>query len=153
LIPLFMRVDPPWQVLSLADAVFGALVGAGFLWMVRTAFFLLRGYEGMGLGDVKLMGMIGAFVGAKLTLLTIMGGSVLGMIVGISVAPFLYRKKKQYWLVRGRSEAIARQRAKLAAFRNRLPFGVFLGGAALLLMFFGHQLLDWYWYQMVGAPR
>jgi leader peptidase (prepilin peptidase) / N-methyltransferase len=153
LLPLFIHFDLPWQILSLMDAAFGALVGAGFLWMVRTAFFLLRGYEGMGLGDVKLMGMIGAFVGAKVALLSILGGSMLGMIVGLSVAPVLYRKKKQYWLVRRKSGPVARQRAKLAAFRNRLPFGVFLGGAALLLMFFGHQVLDWYWYQMAGAPR
>jgi leader peptidase (prepilin peptidase)/N-methyltransferase len=153
LIPFVFHASPPWQVLSVADALFGALVGAGFLWIVRLAFFLLRGYEGMGLGDVKLMGMIGTFLGAKLTLVSILGGSVLGMIVGLSIAPILYRRKKQYWLVRGRKEQVARERAKLAAFRNRLPFGVFLGGAALLLMFFGHQLLDWYWYQMVGAPR
>ena len=154
LIPLFFReanLSP--LLLSFADAAFGALIGAGFLWIVRFAFFLLRGYEGMGLGDVKLMGMVGAFVGAKITLLSILTGSVLGTVIGIGIAPFLYRKKKQYWLARKKSEAIASARAKRAAFRNRLPFGVFLGGAALLLMFFGHQLLDWYWYQVAGAPR
>jgi len=153
LIPLFFRISPPAWQLSLADACFGALVGAGFLWAVRVGFFLLKGYEGMGLGDVKLMGMIGAFVGAKITLLSIFVGSVLGAVIGVGIAPFLYRKKKNYWLARRKSDAIASERAKRAAFRNRLPFGVFLGGAALLLMFFGHQVMDWYWYQMMGASR
>lgn len=153
LIPLFTHTDPPWRVLSFADALFGAFIGASFLWAVRFGFFVLRGYEGMGLGDVKLMGMIGAFVGAKVTLLSILGGSVMGTLIGVGIAPFLYRKKKQYWLARRKSVAVANERAKRAAFRNRLPFGVFLGGSALLLMFFGHQILDWYWYQVAGAPR
>jgi leader peptidase (prepilin peptidase) / N-methyltransferase len=153
LIPLVWHYDPPWRVLSLSDALLGALIGAGFLYAVRLGFYLLRGYEGMGLGDVKLMGMVGAFVGAKITLLSILGGSVLGTFIGIGIAPFLYRKKKKYWLARRRSDGVASERAKRAAFRNRLPFGVFLGGAALLLMFFGHQILDWYWYNLAGAPR
>jgi len=153
LIPLFFHVSPPPLLMSFADALFGAAIGAGFLWAVRIGFFLLRGFEGMGLGDVKLMGMIGAFVGAKITLLSILFGSVLGAVIGIGIAPFLYRKKKSYWLARRKSDAVATERAKRAAFRNRLPFGVFLGGAALLLMFFGHQILYWYWYQVAGAPR
>jgi leader peptidase (prepilin peptidase)/N-methyltransferase len=153
LIPLFFHYTPPERLLSFADALLGALMGAGFLWIVRFGFFVVKGYEGMGLGDVKLMGMVGAFVGAKITLLSILGGSILGTVIGVGIAPFLYRKKKKYWLARRKSDAVASERAKRAAFRNRLPFGVFLGGAALLFMFFGHQLLDWYWYSVVGAPR
>jgi leader peptidase (prepilin peptidase)/N-methyltransferase len=153
LIPLFWHYEPNWRVLSFSDAVLGAVIGGGFLWAVRFGFYLLRGYEGMGLGDVKLMGMVGAFVGAKITLLSILGGSVLGTFIGLGIAPFLYRKKKNYWLARRKPDAVASERAKRAAFRNRLPFGVFLGGAALLLMFFGHPVLDWYWYHVAGAPR
>jgi leader peptidase (prepilin peptidase) / N-methyltransferase len=146
-VPWFFQVHPSWRLLSLGDALLGAAVGGGFLWAVRAGFFLARGYEGMGMGDVKLMAMIGAFLGMRITLVSIFAASVLGVLIGVGVAPYLYAKKKRYWLARRRPEAVARERAKRAAFRNRLPFGVFLGLAALLLMFFGHQLLAWYWQQ------
>jgi leader peptidase (prepilin peptidase)/N-methyltransferase len=146
-VPWLFHVQPSWRLLSLGDALLGAAVGGGFLWAVRAGFFLAKGYEGMGMGDVKLMAMIGAFLGMRITLVSIFAASVLGVVIGVGVAPYLYAKKKRYWLARRRSEAVARERAKRAAFRNRLPFGVFLGLAALLLMFFGHQLLAWYWQQ------
>ncbi len=54
---------PPTPVLSLADSLLGAAAGSGFLWLVSEAYFRLRGREGMGLGDVKMMLMAGAFLG------------------------------------------------------------------------------------------
>ena len=96
-------------------------VGGGLLWLVSEAYFKLRGREGMGLGDVKMMLMAGAFLGAKRTLLTIMAGSILGSIIGI-VLILARRKEADY----------------------ELPFGTFLGAGALLVVFFGTPVVDWY---------
>ena len=59
--------------------------GRGLLWIVGEGYFRLRGREGMGLGDVKMMGMVGVFLGVKRTLLTILLGSLLGSVIGIVV--------------------------------------------------------------------
>jgi leader peptidase (prepilin peptidase) / N-methyltransferase len=77
------RFPPPVPVLSLVDALVGAAVGSGLLWLVSEAYFRLRGREGMGLGDVKMMLMAGAFLGAKRTLLTILAGQCWGACWGL----------------------------------------------------------------------
>ncbi len=112
---------PPNAVLSLVDAILGAAVGAGLLWIVGEGYFRLRGREGMGLGDVKMMGMVGVFLGVKRTLLTILLGSLLGSVIGIVVIATM-RKGRDY----------------------ELPFGTFLGAGALLVVFFGSPVLGWY---------
>jgi leader peptidase (prepilin peptidase) / N-methyltransferase len=112
---------PPAPVLSFADALFGAGLGAAFLWVVSEAYFRLRGREGMGLGDVKMMLMAGAFLGVKRTLLTIFAGSLLGSLLGIGF--ILARRKDSDY---------------------ELPFGSFLGMAALLVVFFGTPVVNWY---------
>src|SRR5579863_1603859 len=112
---------PPSPVLSFADALLGAAVGSGLLWLVSEAYFRLRGREGMGLGDVKMMLMVGAFLGAKRTLLTIFAGSVLGSVLGLAFM-LARRKDSEY----------------------KLPFGTFLGMAAMLVVFFGTPLVNWY---------
>jgi leader peptidase (prepilin peptidase) / N-methyltransferase len=112
---------PPSPALSFADALLGAAVGSTLLWLVSEAYFRLRGREGMGLGDVKMMLMVGAFLGAKRTLLTIFGGSVLGSVLGLAL--ILARRKKTDY---------------------ELPFGSFLGTAALLVVFFGTPVVKWY---------
>jgi len=112
---------PPTPVLSFADAILGAALGSGLLWLVSEAYFRLRGREGMGLGDVKMMLMAGAFLGAKRTLLTILAGSVLGSVLGLIVI-LVRRKEADY----------------------ELPFGTFLGAAALLVVFFGTPVVNWY---------
>jgi len=112
---------PPAPVISFVDAAFGAILGGGVLWLVGILYFRMRGREGMGLGDVKMMLMVGAFLGAKRTLLTILTGSVLGSVLGI-VFILAKRKEKDY----------------------ELPFGTFLGMAAVLVMFFGGPVVDWY---------
>lgn len=112
---------PPLPVLSLLDALLGAAVGSGLLWLVSEAYFRLRRREGMGLGDVKMMLLAGAFLGAKRTLLTIMAGSLLGSILGLAF--ILVRRKDSNY---------------------ELPFGTFLGMASLLVMFFGTPVVDWY---------
>jgi leader peptidase (prepilin peptidase)/N-methyltransferase len=112
---------PPTPVLSLVDAILGGAVGGGLLWLVSEAYFKLRGREGMGLGDVKMMLMAGAFLGAKRTLLTILAGSLLGSVLGVAI--ILARRKDADY---------------------ELPFGTFLGAGALLVVFFGTPLVNWY---------
>ena len=117
----FFAFPPPPPVLSFADSILGAAAGSAFLWLVSEAYFRLRGREGMGLGDVKMMLMAGAFLGLKRTLLTIFAGSLLGSILGIAF--ILARRKDSNY---------------------ELPFGTFLGLAALLVVFFGTPVLVWY---------
>jgi leader peptidase (prepilin peptidase)/N-methyltransferase len=112
---------PPSPVISLADALLGAAFGSGMLWLVAEIYFRMRGREGMGFGDVKMMLMAGAFLGLKRTLLTILAGSVLGSVLGLAF--MLARRKGSYY---------------------ELPFGSFLGMAAVLVMFFGTPLVNWY---------
>jgi leader peptidase (prepilin peptidase)/N-methyltransferase len=112
---------PPVPVISLADALLGAAFGSGLLWLVAELYFRLRGREGMGLGDVKMMLMAGAFLGLKRTLLTILAGSVLGSVLGLAF--MLARRKESDY---------------------ELPFGSFLGMAAVLVMFFGTPVVNWY---------
>jgi leader peptidase (prepilin peptidase) / N-methyltransferase len=112
---------PPAPVLSLADALLGAAFGSGLLWLVAEAYFRLRGREGMGFGDVKMMLMAGAFLGLKRTLLTILVGSVLGSVLGLAF--MLARRKESDY---------------------ELPFGSFLGMAAVLVIFFGTPVVNWY---------
>ena len=119
---------PPAPVLSFADALLGAAAGGGLLWLVSEGYFRLRGREGMGMGDVKMMLMAGAFLGLKRTLLTIFAGSVLGSILGIVVI-VARRKDSDY----------------------ELPFGTFLGMAAMLVVFFGTPIV--YWYQSLLSVR
>jgi leader peptidase (prepilin peptidase)/N-methyltransferase len=112
---------PPAPVLSLVDAVLGAAVGSGILWVVSEGYFRLRGREGMGLGDVKMMLMAGAFLGLKRTVLTILAGSLLGAVLGVLFI-LVRRKGSDY----------------------ELPFGTFLGLAAILVVFFGTPVVTWY---------
>jgi leader peptidase (prepilin peptidase)/N-methyltransferase len=111
----------PAPVLSFLDALLGGALGSGLLWLVSEAYFRIRGREGMGLGDVKMMLMAGAFLGIKRTLLTIFAGSILGSILGIAFI-LAGRKGSDY----------------------ELPFGSFLGMAALLVVFFGTPVVNWY---------
>jgi leader peptidase (prepilin peptidase)/N-methyltransferase len=112
---------PPVPVLSFCDALLGAAAGSGLLWLVSEGYFRLRGREGMGLGDVKMMLLVGAFLGVKRTVLTILAGSVLGTVLGILF--ILTRRKDSDY---------------------ELPFGTFLGAAALLVVFFGTPVVTWY---------
>ena len=104
-----------------ADALLGAALGGGLLWLVSEAYFRLRKREGMGLGDVKMMLLVGAFLGVKRTMLTILVGSLLGSILG---ATFILARRKDA--------------------QYELPFGTFLGVAAVFVVFFGTPLLEWY---------
>ena len=73
---------------GLVDALIGVVAGGGVLWLVGEAYYRYSGQEGMGGGDVKMLAMIGAFLGWKLMILTLVLSSVLGSVVGLLVIAF-----------------------------------------------------------------
>ena len=107
--------------ISFINSFLGVLICGGFLWLVAEIFFRVRKMEGLGFGDIKLMGMVGAFLGMKLALLTIMLGSMMGAVIGL-----LFIK-------------LAGKDA-----RYELPFGSFLGIAAIISALWGHRLISDY---------
>jgi leader peptidase (prepilin peptidase) / N-methyltransferase len=139
-----------WHWLSLGDAALGALVGSAFIFGVGFVYLHARGVEGMGLGDVKLMAMVGAFLGVKLTVFTIFAASLLGTAFGLTLIISVWLQRTRRRMIRNReSRAIARKHAWTSArlvYRHyQIPFGVFLGSMALFALFFGRALMNWYW--------
>ena len=118
---------PGWRRVWLAAA--GAAIGSGLLWGFGAIYGYLRGVEAMGLGDVKMMAMVGAFVGPFGVLLTIFAGSISGAAVGLALIP-----------LRG------------GTLRDALPFGCFLAPAALLALLSTDRLWSWYWSSIVPPP-
>jgi leader peptidase (prepilin peptidase) / N-methyltransferase len=145
-----LSFDLGWRVFSLIDAALGAIVGASFIYGAGAIYLRARGIEGMGFGDVKLMAMIGAFLGVKLTVLTIFAASIAGSIFGVGTVLAVWLKRTRRLMARSHMPPIAaRKRAWQSAqlvYRNyEMPFGVFLGGMALVALFFGNPFLTWYW--------
>ena len=152
-----MRGEISWRIWSLSDSLLGAAVGASFLYGAAAIYLRTRGVEGMGFGDVKLMALIGAFLGTKLTVLTIFAASLAGSLFGLSTILAVWMKRLRR--IQARSAAArassrisgtearrrAWQSARLALRYYEMPFGVFLGGMALLSFLFGNRLLHWYW--------
>jgi leader peptidase (prepilin peptidase)/N-methyltransferase len=139
-----------WRLLSFSDAVLGACVGAAFIYGVGYIYLRARGVEGMGLGDVKLMAMVGAFLGVKLTVFTIFAASLVGTAFGLATLFSVWlRRTKRRMLRLKEAKSVARQKAwnsaKLVLRHYQMPFGVFLGSMALFALFFGETVLDWYW--------
>ena len=114
--------DMPIWVVSLAGALIGALIGGGSLWLMGWTWEKLRGIEAMGLGDVKMMFMVGAYLGWRLTILTIFVGVLTGSVIGILL---MARKGERN-------------------MQMLLPFGVFLGLGAVAALLFGAPLVEWY---------
>jgi len=112
----------PLWVVSFAGALIGALIGGGSLWLMGWTWEKLRGIEAMGLGDVKMMFMVGAYLGWRLTILTIFVGVLSGSVIGILL--------------------MARQRER--NMQMLLPFGVFLGLGAIAALLFGAPVVEWY---------
>jgi len=108
--------QPSWRA-SLA----GLLLGGGVLWFVSESYYRLTGREGMGFGDVKLLAMIGAFLGWQAIPVTLLLASLTGTFIGVGVM-----------LARG-SDA-----------RTPIPFGPFLAAGAVCALFFGDALIHWY---------
>lgn len=139
-----------WRWLSLLDAVSGAAVGASFLYGAGAIYLRARGHEGMGFGDVKLMAMVGAFLGIRLTIFTIFAASIAGSLFGLWTLCVVWIKRTRRRMFRLHETAPqARRRAwgsaTVALQRFPVPFGVFLTGMAMVALFFGNHLLGWYW--------
>lgn len=101
------------------DSLLGILIGGGIILAVGYVGKWVFKKEAMGGGDVKLMAMIGAFLGWKLVLLTLFFASVVGAVIGVVF--------------------------KLVTGKEYIPFGPFLSLGALLALFFGEKFLLWYW--------
>ena len=112
---------PIWLV-SLIGALIGALAGGGSLWLMGFLWEKLRGIEAMGFGDVKMMLMVGAFLGWRLTILTILIGALTGSVVGIGV---MFKRGDRN-------------------LQMMLPFGIFLGIGAIVSLLFGSPIIRWY---------
>src|SRR6266550_2855317 len=112
---------PLWAA-SLIGAVIGGLIGGGSLWLMGWTWEKLRGIEAMGLGDVKMMFMVGAYLGWRLTILTIFMGVLSGSLIGIALMVRQGRRNMQMLL----------------------PFGVFLGIGAIAALLIGPQIVEWY---------
>jgi len=139
-----------WRWLSLMDAFMGAAVGASFIYGAGAIYLRARGVHGMGFGDVKLMAMVGAFLGTRLTIFTLFSGSIAGSLFGLWTVSVIWMKRMQRRRTRlHEAPREARRRAwdsaTVALRRFPMPFGVFLGGMAMVAFFFGNRFLSWYW--------
>jgi leader peptidase (prepilin peptidase)/N-methyltransferase len=137
----------PSPVAGLADALIGALFGSLLLWLAGWLYRIWRRREGMGFGDVKMMAMVGAFLGLRDTFLTILVGTVLGSVIGLAIIFLFYaggwkRKVAERASQRGLG-SVNSMRCVLAS-QYQLPFGTFLGIAALLVTFLGPVAMAWW---------
>jgi leader peptidase (prepilin peptidase)/N-methyltransferase len=112
------------EPIDFSDSIEGAALGAGSLFLVSEVYLRVRGVEGLGFGDVKMMAMVGAFLGWKGVLLTLFVGSLVGSLVGVVV--------------------LARAGRDGDGLRTKLPFGTFLGVAAIACVYVGPRIIDWY---------
>lgn len=109
-------LGPSWQ-----NSLAGILVGGGFLWVVAEGYYRLTGREGMGGGDIKLLGMIGAFLGWQSVFLVLLLSSISGSVFGGALM-----------LIRGADSKVA------------IPFGPFLALGGMIALFWGERIVDWY---------
>jgi leader peptidase (prepilin peptidase)/N-methyltransferase len=103
------------------DSLLGILLGGGILYAVAAGYLLLTKTEGMGGGDIKLLAMIGAFLGYKAVLVTVFVSAFVGSVVGVTLM-----------LLKGKDRKYA------------IPFGPFLALAAVICLFWQQQLIAWY---------
>ena len=114
---LLSTIAPPgWR-----DALIGIVLGGGVLYAIAWSYYLWRREEGLGMGDVKMLAMIGAFLGWKMVLVTLVLSSFSGALIGVGLI------------------ALQRGTMKLA-----LPFGTFIAAGAVAAMLVGQPLADWY---------
>ena len=136
------------RLLSALDALLGAAVGAGFIYGAGAIYLRWRGIEGMGLGDVKLMAMVGAFVGIRLTVFTIFTASLVGSLFGVGTVLLVWVKRTHRFMRSQANAPAARRRgwqsAQMVYRFYQMPFGVFLGSMALVAFLFGNKFLYWY---------
>jgi leader peptidase (prepilin peptidase)/N-methyltransferase len=115
-------------MLSFLDAVVAAVFGAGFFFVAWAAYYLVRKLDGLGFGDIALMAMVGTFLGLKLTALVVFLAPVMGSLFALTL--LLRRPVPADGPVPFLSRAV--------------PFGVFLGTSALISLFLGQGIWNWY---------
>jgi leader peptidase (prepilin peptidase)/N-methyltransferase len=108
--------EPGWK-----SSLVGIVMGGGVLFLLAEGYYRVRHEEGLGMGDVKMLAMIGAFVGWPLTLLSLMIASFAGTIIGVALIV-----------------------TKRGTMKYALPFGTFLAIGAAISASVGQAILDWY---------
>jgi leader peptidase (prepilin peptidase) / N-methyltransferase len=136
----------PEGAIGVLDALLGAAFGSLFLWGAAALYKVVRGREGMGFGDVKMMAMVGAFLGLRGSFITILLGTLLGSILGLALIIVLYAIG---WKRHLAERASRRGLGKIASLRwaiasqYQLPLGTFLGIGALVVVFvFSSSLIN-----------
>jgi leader peptidase (prepilin peptidase) / N-methyltransferase len=122
-IPIFFAATFFLPGIGPVDSLIGILAGGGSLFLVAWGYYMLTGKEGMGGGDIKLLGMIGAITGWQGILLTVFAASITGTVIG------------------GLLMIVSGKNLKLA-----IPFGPFLALGAAIHVFYGHEIIQWYLY-------
>ena len=122
-IPIGLAASFVLPAMTFKTALLGMLAGGGSLWIVAWTYSLITRKEGMGGGDIKLLAMIGAFIGWKGVVFTIFAASVAGTVLGMIVM-----------LVKGKD------------LKYAIPFGPFLSIGAMSYLFFGEKVLSWYFH-------
>ncbi len=116
-----LALQPYLPDATILEALIGTVGGAGALILLINLWYWLREEEGMGLGDVNMLALIGAFLGWKGALITLVAATILGALTGIAL------------MIPGRLKV-----------KSRLPFGVFLAAGGLLALFFGRHWVELY---------
>jgi leader peptidase (prepilin peptidase)/N-methyltransferase len=128
----------PEPALGVLDALLGAVFGSLLLWGAAALYKVVRGREGMGFGDVKMMAMVGTFLGLRGTFMTILLGTLLGSVLGLALIIALYAIG---WKRRLAERASRRGLGRVGSLRwaiasqYQLPLGTFLGIGALVVVF------------------
>jgi len=133
-----LQVRLPGFAAGIVDGLLGAAFGSFLLWGMAAGYRLLRGHEGMGMGDVKMIAMIGAFLGLRGTFLTLLVGSLLGSLIGVGLVGALYIGGWRIELAKraSRRGLGTEQRLRWAIARQyQLPLGTFLGIGALAIVY------------------
>ena len=120
-IALGLLVQPLVEWAGLRSALLGAALGAGVILGMNAIWQVLRGVAGFGLGDVKMLAMIGAFLGVSGVVVTLFLAALAGSVTGLAL------------MTRGRVQ-----------LQSRLPFGFFLAIGAIVALFYGRPVVDWY---------
>jgi leader peptidase (prepilin peptidase)/N-methyltransferase len=135
-----LQVRLPGFAAGILDGLIGAAFGSFLLWGMAAGYKVLRGREGMGMGDVKMIAMIGAFVGLRGTFLTLLLGSLLGSVIGVALIVALYLGGWRSGVAKraSRRGLGTERRLRWAIARQyQLPLGTFLGIGALAVVYGG----------------